>query len=86
MLDALATGLSLMLTELKKKTDVAVVDETLLAYSEGVQKLTSIQEYHHSYKSADWTKNENREHLCRQLCRLSPRDAQYELLKKKIKK
>ena len=37
MLDALATGLLLMLTELKKKKDVAVEDETLLAYSEGVQ-------------------------------------------------
>eukprot|EP00957_Ditylum_brightwellii_P045842 3477910-Ditylum_brightwellii.AAC.1 len=53
MLDALATGLPLMLTELKRKTDVAIDDETLLAYSEGVQNLTSIQEYPHSYESAD---------------------------------
>eukprot|EP00957_Ditylum_brightwellii_P105797 8068284-Ditylum_brightwellii.AAC.1 len=60
MLDALATGLPLMLTELKKKKDVAVNDETMLAYSEGVQSITSIQEYHHSYKSAGWIKNENR--------------------------
>eukprot|EP00957_Ditylum_brightwellii_P048937 3713568-Ditylum_brightwellii.AAC.1 len=75
-----------MLTELKKKKDVAVDDETLLAHSEGVQNLTSIQEYHHSYKSAGWIKNENRENLCRQLCRLSFRDAQCKLLKKKIKK
>eukprot|EP00957_Ditylum_brightwellii_P185576 14128604-Ditylum_brightwellii.AAC.1 len=43
MLDVLATGLPLMLTELKKKRDVAVEDETLLAYSEGIQNLTSIQ-------------------------------------------
>eukprot|EP00957_Ditylum_brightwellii_P181910 13858807-Ditylum_brightwellii.AAC.1 len=35
MLDDLATGLPLMLTELKKKKDLAVEDETLLAYSEG---------------------------------------------------
>eukprot|EP00957_Ditylum_brightwellii_P094268 7177107-Ditylum_brightwellii.AAC.1 len=43
MLDAFATGLPLMLTELKKKKHVAVDDETLLAYSEGIQNLTSIQ-------------------------------------------
>eukprot|EP00957_Ditylum_brightwellii_P155521 11837973-Ditylum_brightwellii.AAC.1 len=60
MLDALVTGLSLMLTELKKKKDVAVEDETLLAYNEGVQNLILIQKYHHSYKSAGWIKNKNR--------------------------
>eukprot|EP00957_Ditylum_brightwellii_P126759 9662239-Ditylum_brightwellii.AAC.1 len=86
MLGALATGLPLMLTELKKKKDVAVEDETMLAHSEVVQNLTSIQEYHHSCKSAGWVKNENRANLCRQLCRLSSRDAQRKLLKKKIKK
>eukprot|EP00957_Ditylum_brightwellii_P178544 13600021-Ditylum_brightwellii.AAC.1 len=38
MLGALATGLPLMLTELKKKKKKNVVeDETLLEYSEGVQ-------------------------------------------------
>eukprot|EP00957_Ditylum_brightwellii_P183912 14008634-Ditylum_brightwellii.AAC.1 len=75
-----------MLTELKKKKDVAVEDETLLAYGEGIQNLTSIQEYHHSYKSAGLIKNENRANLCRQLRRLSSRDAQCKVLKKKIKK
>eukprot|EP00957_Ditylum_brightwellii_P179255 13655819-Ditylum_brightwellii.AAC.1 len=76
ILDALVTGLPLMLTELKKKKDVAVNNETMLAYSKGIQNLTSIQEYHHSYKSAGWIKNENRANLYRQLRRLSSRDAQ----------
>eukprot|EP00957_Ditylum_brightwellii_P120514 9194677-Ditylum_brightwellii.AAC.1 len=76
MLDALATGSPLMSTDLKKKKDVAVEDETLLAYSEGVQNLTSIQEYHHSYKSDGWIRNDNRTNLCKQLHRLSSKDAQ----------
>eukprot|EP00957_Ditylum_brightwellii_P194242 14793785-Ditylum_brightwellii.AAC.1 len=53
---------------------------------EGVQNLTSIQEYHHFYKSPGWIKNEHRANLCRQLRKLSFRDALCKVLKKKIKK
>eukprot|EP00957_Ditylum_brightwellii_P207226 15352051-Ditylum_brightwellii.AAC.1 len=86
MMEALAQGLPLMLTELKKKRDTANKDDMIQSYTESNQNHTSSAEYHHSFKSAGFIKNQNRANLCRQLHRLPSGDPQIDILKKRIKK
>eukprot|EP00957_Ditylum_brightwellii_P021005 1583491-Ditylum_brightwellii.AAC.1 len=76
-MEALGKGLSLMLTELKKKRDTANKDDMIQPSS---------AEYHHSFKSTGFVKNPNRTNLCRQLCRLPSGDPQVDILKKRTKK
>eukprot|EP00957_Ditylum_brightwellii_P081669 6212634-Ditylum_brightwellii.AAC.1 len=74
-MEALAQGLPLMLTKLKKKKDTNK-DDMNQFYTESNHNHPSRAEYHHPFKSTGFIKNQSRANLCRQLCRLPSGDPQ----------